>query len=182
MTGPGDQGFALLLGLLPELEGIVVEPFRLGLAVALDAVAFLADGFQFSHRLLPAAFMLFEQLAISFGGFLVEVLTSCLGFLFQLLASDGELLLHLSHAGLQVLFRQGGLLPSGQDQLLPLLAGLLAQFAALPLRFLPHGGGGDQTLPFPSGLGQDLLGLLAGLLDEAVPLTQQIISLGDLHG
>ena len=182
MTGPGDQGLALLLGLLPELEGIVVEPFRLGLAVALDAVAFLADGFQLGHRLLPAAFMLFEQLAIPFGGFLVEVLTSCLGFLFQLLASDSELLLHLGHAGLQVLFRQGGLLPAGEDQLLPLLAGLLAQFGALPLRFLPHGGGGDQALPFPSGLGQDLLSLLAGLLDKAVPLTQQILSLGDLHG
>ena len=83
---------------------------------------------------------------------------------------------------MQVLFRQGGLLPAGEDQLLPLLAGLLAQFAALPLRFLPHGGGGDQPLPFPSGLGQDLLGLQAGLLDKAVPLTQQILSLGDLHG
>jgi hypothetical protein len=35
--------------------------------------------------------MLFEQLAIPFGGFLVEVLTSCLGFLFQLLTSDGEM-------------------------------------------------------------------------------------------
>jgi hypothetical protein len=126
--------------------------------------------------------MLFKQLAIPFGGFLVDVLTSCLGLLFQLLAPDGELLLHLGHAGLQVLLRLGGLLPAGEDQLLPLLAGLLAQFAALPLRLLPHGGGSDQALPFPSGLTEDLLSLLAGLLDEAVPLMQQILCLGDLRG
>jgi hypothetical protein len=180
MASPSDQGFALLLGLLPELEGIVMEPFRFGLAVALDAIAFLADRFQLGHRLMAAAFMLLEQLAVSIGGFLIEVLTPGLGLLFQLLASGGELLLHLGHAGLQLLLRLGALLPSGEDQLFPLLTGLLAQFTPLSLSLLPHGSGGDQALPFASSLAEDLLSLLAGLLDEAFSLMQQILGLGDL--
>ena len=181
MAGPGNQRFALLLGLLAELEGVVMESLGLGLAVALDAVAFLANRFQLSHRLLPAAFMLLEQLAVPFGGFLVEVLASGLGLLFQLLPAGGELLLHLGHAGLQVLLGLGGLLPGGEDQLLPLLAALLAQFAALPLRLLPHGRGGDQTLPFPTSLAENLFRLLAGLLDEPFTLAEQILGLGDLR-
>lgn len=182
MAGSGDQCFALLLGLLAELERIVVEPLRLGLAVTLDPVALLADRFELSQCLLPTAFVLFEQLAVPLAGFLIEVLAPRLGFLLQLLAPGGELLLHLGQAGLEVLLRLGSLLPGGKNQLLPLLAGLLAHLAALALRLLTHGGGGDQCLPFAPGLTENLLGLVAGLLDEALPLAQQILGLGNLVG
>ena len=180
VASAADQGFALLLGLLAELERIVVEPFSLRLAVALDPQALLTDRLQFSHRLLPAAFVLLKQLAIALGGLLLKVLASGLGLLLELLAARRELLLQLGHAGLEFLLGLGGLLPTRKDQLLALLAALLAQFHPLAFRLLADRGGCDQILPLPLGLAEDLLGLLAGLFDESIALAEQVIGLGDL--
>ena len=94
----------MLLGLLTELQGIVVHPFRFCLAVPLHPHPLLADLFEFGHCLLAVAVVLLEQLAVALGG-----------FLFKLLATNRKLLLHLGHAGLVLLFSLGNLL-AGLDQ------------------------------------------------------------------
>jgi hypothetical protein len=59
----------------------------------------LADLLEFGHSLLAVSLVLLEQLAVAFRG-----------FLFKLLATERELLLHLGHAGLVLLFSLGYLL------------------------------------------------------------------------
>ena len=157
-----------------------MEPLRLRLALALDAQTLLADAFQLLHRLLPGSLVLLNQVTVAFGSLLFHLLAPRLGFLLELLAAAGKLLLHLGHAALVLLLGLGHLLAGLQQHLLALLAGLLPQLPYLPFRLLADGGGADQLFTLPARLGHDLLGLLARLLDEAFPLTDQLIGLGDL--
>ena len=180
LAAAGDQGIALLLGLLAELQGIGVESLGFSLAFTLDAQTFLADAFEILHGLGPAAFVLLQQLTVAFRRFLLQLLAALLGFLLQLLAAAGELLLELGHPGLVLLFCLGHLLAGLQHHLFTLLAGEFPLFRHLPLGLLPDGGGIDQLLPLAPRLGDDLLGLQPGLLDEPLPLPDQVIRLGDL--
>jgi hypothetical protein len=52
-----------------------------------------------------------------------------------------------------------------------LVTGLIAQFTDLTLCFLADGGAVDQLLPLPLAGRNDLVGLLAGLANEILPLT-----------
>jgi hypothetical protein len=182
LAGAGDQALALLLGLLAELKGIPVEALRLGLAITLDAGAFLANRLELLQCLLATPLVLLEQLVVAFGGLVLQVLAPGLGLLLQLLAPGGELLLQLGHAGLEFLFGLGPLLAGTEDQLLTLLTGLFPELGALAFRFLADRSGGNQVFPLPPGLGEEFIGLLAGLLDEALPLTQEVLGVGDLAG
>ena len=74
LAAAADQDLALLLALLAELQRIGVDAFRLGLAVPLDAQAFLANLFELLEALLAQALMLFAQLALEVDVFLVELL------------------------------------------------------------------------------------------------------------
>ena len=154
---------------MAELQGVVLQPLSLGLAVPLDPYPLLADLLQLPHRLLTVALMLLQELAVAFSAFLL-----------QLLAAGGKLLLHLGHAGLVLLLCLGNLVACLQHQLFALLAGLLSQFRHMAFGFLADGGTVDQLLPFPFARGDDLLALLAGLVDEFLPLTDQLHGLGQL--
>jgi hypothetical protein len=182
LTAAGDQGIALLLGLLAELQGIVVQALGLHLAVALHPQTFLADGLQLLHRLLPAALVLLHQHPVAFRRLALQLLAPGLGLLLELLPAHRELLLQLGHPGLQFLLRLGGLLAGLDDRLLALQACLLPHLRHMPLRLMADRGVGDQLLPLATGGGHDLLGLLAGLLHEAVALADQLVGMGDLAG
>ena len=180
LAAADDQGIALLLGLLAELERVGVEALGFGLAFTLKAQSFLADPFKVLQSLGPASFVLIQQLPVAFRRFLFQLLAALLGFLLQLLAAAGELLFELGHPGLVLLFGLGHLLTGLQHHLLTLLAGQFTLFRHLPLGLLADGGGVDQLLPFPPRLGDDFLGLQPGLLDEAFPLADQVVGLGNL--
>ena len=182
LTAACHQGITLLLGLLTELQGVLVQAFRFGLAVPVNAQPFQANRFEFLHGLVTAPFVLFHQLAVALGGLLFQLLAPGLGLLLQLLAAQGKLLLHLGHAALVLLLSKGRLLTTLQQNLFALLAGLFPQFGGLLLCFLTDGGAADQLLPLAAGLGQDLIGLLTGFLDEGLPLEKQFLGLGQLAG
>jgi hypothetical protein len=169
LAGAIDQGLALLLGLLPELHRFGLNPFGLLLAGLLLALAFQSDRLQISQTLLASPLMLIRELSLQIHGFLL-----------QLLPASGELLLHLIEAGLQVLVSLG-YLPAGLlQQLFAVLTGLLPDLGSLTIRFLPDRGGGEELLPLLGGLGHDLAGLLAGLLDLLLPVAEKGVGLGDL--
>ena len=102
--------------------------------------------------------------------------------LLQLLAPDPKLLLHLHQPGLVFLFGLGHLLAGLEQQLLTLLARLVAQLGHLALCLLAHRLGADQLLPLLTRLADHLIGLLAGLVDEVFFLTNQLLGLGQLAG
>ena len=160
---------ALLLGLLAELQGVVLQALGFRLALPLDAQALLANLLQLGHRLLAVALMLLQQQTVALGRLLL-----------QLLPARGELLLHLGQPALVLLLGGGGLLATLQQQLLALLAGLLAQLRNLALGLLADGGVVDQLLPLALGGGHDLVSLAAGLGDKLLPLADQFGRLGDL--
>jgi len=167
---------------LTELQGVLVQAFRFGLAVPVNAQPLQANRFEFLHGLLTAPFVLFHQLAVALRGLLFQLLAPSLGLLLQLLAAQGKLLFHLGHAALVLLLSQGRLLTTLQQNLLALLAGLFPQLGGLLLGFLADGGAADQLLPFAAGLGQDLIGLLTRLIDERLPLEEQFLGLSQLAG
>ena len=72
----------------------------------------------------------------------------------------------LGTAGLVLLLCLGNLIACLQHQLFALLPGLVSQFRHMAFGFLADGGTVDQLLPFPFPRGDDLLALLAGLVDE----------------
>ena len=111
--------------------------------------------------------------ALELLGLLLKLLPAAGGFLLQLLPPTRKLLFHLGNAGLVLLLCLGSLLACLQQQLFPLLAGLLAQFSRLAFSLLPHPCTVDELFPFPAGLADDLLSLLAGLDQKRVFLAQQ---------
>jgi hypothetical protein len=118
---------------------------------------------QFGHGLLAGTLVLDDKLLVAL---------DCL--LLQLLASKSKLLLHLGQSGLLLLLSFGGLLPGLGQNLLALEPGLIAQLGDLPLGLLADRSAAGELFPFPFGGGNDLIGLLFGLADEVVPLTNEI--------
>ena len=105
----------MLLGLLAELQGIVVEPLGLSLTIPLQPQSLLADLVDFGHGLLPGTLVLGHQLLVAVGRLLL-----------QLLAPEGKLLLHLGQPGLLLLLSFGNLLTGLGQNLLALEPGLVA--------------------------------------------------------
>ncbi|QNJ00231.1 hypothetical protein SynA1562_01400 [Synechococcus sp. A15-62] len=117
-----DKRLALLLGLLAELQRIVVNPLGFVPAFLLQAQGFLTNGLQILQRMLAIGFMLFSVLSFELNGvgfdlldllmsllaagfeslgvltlqlnhFLIQLLATLQGFLLKVLAAGGELLL-----------------------------------------------------------------------------------------
>ena len=74
-----DQRLALLLGLLAELQRIVVNPLGLVPSFLLQAQGFLANGLQILQRLLAIGFMLFSMLSFELNSVSFELLDLLLG-------------------------------------------------------------------------------------------------------
>jgi hypothetical protein len=182
LAGAGHQHITLLLGLLAELDGFLVEPFSLCLAVPLHAQALLTNGFKLLERLLPDPLMLLHQLAGAIHRLSLQLGATLLGFLLQLLTTGSEGLIHLGHPPLVLLFGLGRLCAGLGLELLRLEARLLTHIGRLALCLLANGRCGDELIPLPSRLGHDLLSLLLGFLDKALPLAQELIGLGNLEG
>jgi hypothetical protein len=127
LAAAGNQRFALLLGLLAELQGIGLHPLRLRLAALLQPQRLLADLLQLQQALLAGLLVLLRELALELDRLLVELLAPLQGLLFQLLAVLAELLLQLGQATLMLLLGLRHLLAGLADQLLALLAGLFPQ-------------------------------------------------------
>ena len=181
LTAAADQGFTLLLRLLAELQSIALHAFRFSLTALLDPYRFLANLLQFSQALLTRLLVLFGELALELERLLIELLAALQRFLLQLLPPLAELLLHLRHAGLVLLLRFGQLLARLGEQLFALLAALLAQLGSLTLGFLANRLAIDQLLALLAGLAEDLIGLLACLIDEVIFLGHQFFGLGQLR-
>jgi hypothetical protein len=105
-----------------------------------------------------------------------------LGFLLKLLTTGSKSLIHLCEPSLMLLLGLGRLGAGLGMELFSMETGLLTNICCLALCLLANGRCGDELFPFPSCLGHDLLGLLLGLLDEALPLPQKLIGLGNLKG
>jgi hypothetical protein len=170
LAGAGHQHITLLLGLLAELDGFLVEAFSFCLAVPLNAQALLTNGFQLLEGLLTDPLMLLHQLAGAIDRLGLQLGATLLSFLLQLLTTGSEGLIHLGHPPLVLLFGLGRLGADLGLELFPLEARLLTHIGRLALCLLADRGGGDELFPLPSGLGHDLLSLLLGLLDKALPL------------
>tara|TARA_B100001173_G_C16002159_1_gene553966 strand:+ start:1621 stop:1932 length:312 start_codon:yes stop_codon:yes gene_type:complete len=94
-----------LLGLLPELECIVMNPFCLVSTFLLQPLALAADCFEVLKRLSTIGLMQLSLLAFELHGLLFQLLAALLRFLLQLLAACCELLLLLGQFGLHLLFQ-----------------------------------------------------------------------------
>jgi hypothetical protein len=182
LAGASHKHITLLLSLLSKLDGFLMEPLGLSLAVPLNPQAFLTDGFQLLEGLLTNALMLLHQLAGAIHRLGLQLGATLLGFLLQLLAAGRKGLIHLRHPPLVLLLGLGRLGAGLGLQLLRMEARLLPHIGRLALSLLAHGRGGDELLTLPSRLGDDLLRLLLGLLDEAFPFAKELISLGNLKG
>jgi hypothetical protein len=182
LTGTGHQHIALLLGLLTELDGFLMKPFGLGLTIPLDPQALLTDGFEFLQRLLPNTLVLLDQLAGTVHRLSLQLGAPLLGLLLELLPMGRKGLIHLGDPPLVLLLGLSSLGASLGLKLFPMEAGLLPYVSRLALGLLANGRRGDELFPLPPRLHKDLLGLLLGLLDEAFPLTQELVGLGDLQG
>lgn len=182
LAGAGHQHITLLLGVLTKLDGFLMEAFSLCLAVALNTQALLTDGFQLLESLLPDPLVLLHQLAGAIHRFSLQLCAALLGLLFKLLTTGSKGLIHLRQTPLMFLFRLGRLSAGLGLELFSMETGLLTNICGLALCLLANGRCGDQLFPFPSCLGHDLLSLLLGLLDEAFPLPQKLIGLGNLEG
>ncbi|CRY92114.1 hypothetical protein SynWH8103_01385 [Synechococcus sp. WH 8103] len=174
LTAALNQALTLLLGLLPELQGIVVQPLGFLTALTLQAQNLASNGLQLLQGLLAAGFMLLGMLTLDLGSVLLKLLTALLSLLFQLLTACRELLLLLRQLALHLLLKLGALLSSRLQQLLALLACLFAQLQHLTLRLLSDRGGADQLLVLPFGLLNDLFRLLLCRIDEFVTSLQQL--------
>tara|TARA_B100001939_G_scaffold312478_1_gene295675 strand:+ start:1983 stop:2963 length:981 start_codon:yes stop_codon:yes gene_type:complete len=182
VTAPLNQPLALLLGLLPELQGIVMESLSFLPTLTLQAQALPADGLQFLQGLLTACLMLLGVLSLDLSRILFQLLTTLLSLLFQLLTTSGELLLLLRQLALHLLFQLGALLTGGLQQLLALLPCLFAKFENLPLCLLTHRGGAHQLFMLTLGLLNDLVCLLLGGIDELIATLQKLSSTLNLLG
>ncbi len=159
---------------MPEGQGLLPQTLGFRLAVLLQPRRLIADLGEFLQRLLTITLMGLGVGPLELLRLLLQLLAAAGGFLFQLLATTSKLLLHLGHPGLVLLLRLGRLLARLQQQLVPLLASLLAEFGRLALRLLPHPRAMDQLFPFAAGLADDLFSLLAGLNQKRLFLPQQL--------
>ena len=169
-----NQGFTLLLRLLTELEGIVVNPLGLVAAFLLQTQPLTADRLKILKRLLTVGFVLLGVLALDLRSLLLELLTTLQPLLFQLLPAGSELLLLLSRLGLHLLLELGVLLACVLKNLLTLLAGLFAQFVHLTFRLLADRGIVHQLFTLALRLLDDLLSLLTGRVDELIATVEQL--------
>jgi hypothetical protein len=182
LAGTGHQLITLLLSLLAELDGFLMEPFGLGLAVPLNAQTLLTDGFKLLKSLLPDPLVLLHQLARAFHRLGLQLGAALLGFLLELLTTGSKSLIHLRQPTLVLLLCLGSLSADLGLELFSMNAGLLTHICGLALCLLANGRGGNELFPFSPRLGHDFLGLLLGLLNETFPLTQELIGLGNLEG
>lgn len=109
LTGAGHEHIALLLGLLAELDGLLMEPLGFSLTLPLNPQALLTDRFQLLQRLLPNPFMLIHQLAGPLYRLRFQLGAALLSLLLQLLTTGGKGLLHLGDPPLMLLLGLGGL-------------------------------------------------------------------------
>ncbi|QNI42345.1 hypothetical protein SynA1528_01314 [Synechococcus sp. A15-28] len=177
-----NQPLTLLLGLLTELQGIVMESLGFFATLTLQSQALASDGLQFLQGLLATGFMLLRVLAFELRRVLLQLLTALLSLLLQLLPACGELLFLLGQLALHLLFQLGALLTRGLQQLLALLSGLFTKLQHLTFRLLTHRGGAHQLFVLTLGLLNDLISLLFGRGDELVPSLQQLSSPLNLFG
>ena len=179
LTTALNQGFTLLLRLLTELKGIVVNPFRFVTAFLLETQPLPADRLEILQSLLTVGFVLLGVLALDLRSLLLELLTTLQPLLFQLLPAGCELLLLLCRLRLHLLLELGVLLACVLKNLLTLLAGLFAQFVHLTLRLLSDRGIVHQLFTLALSLLNDLLRLLTGRVDELIAAVEQLS--GPLH-
>ena len=76
LAAAADQCLALLLGLLAELQGIVLHPLGFGLAALLQAQRFLADLLKLRQALLTRLLVLLGQLALQLQRLLFQLLVA----------------------------------------------------------------------------------------------------------
>ncbi|QNI67630.1 hypothetical protein SynBMKMC1_01550 [Synechococcus sp. BMK-MC-1] len=173
-----------MLGLLPELQCILMQTFGFALSLFLKSQPLLTNLIQLLHGLEAIALMLFAELTLQLIGFLIKLLTALQGLLFQLLSTGGVLLLQLGLLGLHLLFHLRGLMARRLQKLLTLLANLFPHLIHLPLSFLTNRGLRHQLFALLLRSRDDFVCLGTSRGDELVTLLQQLISLRHLgrHG
>ena len=79
------------MGLLTELQCILMQAFGFALSFLLKPQAFMTDLIELLQGLKPVPLMLFAELTFQFNRFLIELLTALQCLLFQLLSFSTEL-------------------------------------------------------------------------------------------
>ena len=199
------------MGLLAELQRIVVNPLGFVPAFLLQAQGFLTNGLQILQRMLAIGFMLFSVLSFELNSvgfdlldllmsllaagfeslgvltlqlnrFLIQLLATLQGFLLKLLAAGGELLLQLRQLALHLLLQRRPLLSRFLEQLLTLLTRLFTHLIHLPFSFLADRGVAHQLFALTLGLLNNLFGVPAGGVDELVPAIQKLAARSSSFG
>ena len=125
-----------MLGLLAELQRIVVQTFGFITGFLLQAQPLTADRVQVLEGLLTGCFVLVHVLLFAFHSLLIQLLATLQTFLLKLLPACGVLLLEFGQLALNLLLQGRALLTGGLQQFFALLAGLFPQLVDLAFRFL----------------------------------------------